>query len=151
MEKEFFLKTLKDFLSKMGYGEDLTVNQKDLSNETVFEIETQEAKYLIGEKGSNLASLEFLVKLVCQKQNIDTNRVFIDINNYRKERANFLREVAKTSAQKAVLTGSPVSFPPMQAFDRKIVHTELALNLSIKTESEGFGEERKVIIKPNLN
>lgn len=151
MEKEIFLKTLKDFLHKMSYGEDLIINQKDSSNETIFEIETQEAKYLIGEKGSNLTSLEFLVKLVCQKQDIDVSKLFIDINDYRKERAKFLREVAKTSAQKAVMTGSPVSLPPMPAFDRKIVHTELALNPNIKTESEGFGEERKVIIKPNLS
>lgn len=151
MEKDIFLKVLKDFLDKMGYGESLAINQRDSSDETIFEIETKEAKYLIGEKGSNLSSLEFLVKLVCQKQNIDTGKVFIDINGYRKERAKFLKEIAKTSAQKAILTGSPVSLPPMPAFDRKIVHTELVLNPNIKTESEGFGEERKVIIKPNFN
>lgn len=151
MEKEIFLNTLKDFLNKMGYGEGLIVGQKEVSGETIFEVNTPEAKYLIGEKGSNLYSLEFLVKVACQRKNIDTGKIFIDINNYRKERVKFLKEVAKTAAQKAILIREAVLLPPMPAFDRKIIHTELSVNPNIKTESAGFAEERHIVIKLNLN
>ena len=150
MNNEIFLKILKEFLAKMGYGEDLIINQKESEDEKIFEIEVPEAKYLIGEKGSNLTSLEFLVKMICQKQNIDTRKIFIDINNYRKERIKLLKETARLAAQKAVLTKEAVVLPPMSAFDRKVIHTELTINPNIKTESEGFAEERRVIVKPNF-
>lgn len=151
MDNELFLKVLKEFLIKMGYGDNLAINEKKSGDETIFEIEIPEAKYLIGEKGSNLASLEFLIKMICQKQQVDTRKLFIDINNYREERVNFLKETARLAAQKAVLTKEAVILPPMPAFDRKIIHTELTINPNIKTESEGFAEERRVIIKPNLD
>lgn len=151
MEKEVFLNTLKDFLNKMGYGDGLIVGQKEVAGETIFEINTQEAKYLIGEKGSNLSSLEFLVKVVCQRKNIDTGKIYIDINNYRKERVRFLKEVARTAAQRVILTKEAVLLSPMPAFDRKIIHTELSVNPGIKTESAGIAEERRVVIKPHLN
>ncbi|KKQ58762.1 MAG: Jag protein [Parcubacteria group bacterium GW2011_GWC1_38_17] len=150
MNNELFLKILKEFLAKMGYGEDLIISQKESADEKIFEIEVPEAKYLIGEKGSNLTSLEFLVKMICQKQNIDTRKIFIDINNYRKERIKLLKETARLAAQKAVLTKEVVVLPPMSAFDRKIIHTELTINPNIKTESEGFAEERRVIVRPNF-
>lgn len=150
MDNELFLKVLKEFLTKMGYGDDSVINKKESGDETIFEVEIPEAKYLIGEKGSNLASLEFLIKMICQKQQVDTRKLFIDINNYRKERINLLKETARLAAQKAALTKEAVVLPPMSAFDRKIIHTELTINPNIKTESEGFAEERRVIVKPNL-
>lgn len=151
MEKELYLNNLKEFLDKMGYGSEMAVNTKDLTDETIFEISVNDAKYLIGEKGSNLNSLEYLVKLICQNKNIDTKNLYLDINDYRKERAKFLKEAARLAAQKVALTKKPVFLPPMPAFDRKVIHTELSINPNIATESEGFSQERRVVIKPFFN
>lgn len=150
MEKELFVNTLKEFLNKMGYPE-AVVEQKEATGETIFEVSVSDAKYLIGEKGTNLTALEFLVKMICQKQNVSTAKVFIDINNYRKEKAKLLKEAARLAAQKAVLSGKPVSLPPMSAFDRKVIHVELAINPNVTTESAGSMPERFVVIKPYLN
>lgn len=150
MEKELFVNTLKEFLNKMGYQE-AVVEQKEAVGETIFEVSVSDAKYLIGEKGTNLTALEFLIKMICQKQNFSTAKVFIDINNYRKEKAKLLKEAARLAAQKAVLSGKPVSLPPMSAFDRKVIHVELAVNPNVTTESAGLMPERFVVIKPYLN
>ena len=40
------------------------------------------------------------------------------------------------------------AFPPMPADERRIIHLELAKREDIVTESEGEGEDRKVIVKP---
>lgn len=148
MDKEKFSNILKEFLVKMGYGDDIEINSKETSDGTSIEIKTNHSKYLIGEKGTNLVALEFLVKMICQKQNIDANKIFIDVNDYRKEKIKFLKEAAKIAAQKVALTGQPVQLPPMPAFERKIIHSELSINPNITTESEGFLEERRVIVKP---
>lgn len=146
-----FQNILQEFLIKMGYGEEVSIAKRDSTNEIVFEISAKDAKYLIGEKGSNLNSLEFLVKLVSQNKNIDPKNIYIDVNDYRKERAKFLKEAARLAAQKAAITKKPVFLPPMPAFDRKVIHSELSINSNIITESEGFSEERRVVIKPLLN
>lgn len=151
MEKELYLNNLKEFLDKMGYGAEAAIAAKDSANETIFEISVDDAKYLIGEKGSNLNSLEYLVKLICQNKNIYTKNLYLDVNDYRKERAKFLKEAARLAAQKVALTKKPVFLPPMPAFDRKVIHTELSINPNIATESEGFAEERRIVIKPFLN
>lgn len=150
MEKELFSNTIKEFLNKMGYG-DVLVEQREMTGETIFNISVEDAKYLIGEKGTNLASLEFLIKMICQRKNIPTSKIFIDINEYRKEKIKLLKEAARLAAQKAVLGGKAVFLPPMAAFDRKIIHEELTINPNVTTESAGISPERYVVIKPHLN
>ncbi len=75
---------------------------------------------------------------------------FVDINNYRKEREKLIGELAKAAAQKAVTTKTEVRLPAMNAYERRIVHTELSMRPDIKTESAGEGPDRSVIIKPLL-
>jgi len=73
---------------------------------------------------------------------------FVDINNYRKEREKLIGDLAKAAAQKAVTTKTEVRLPAMNAYERRIVHTELSMRPDIKTESAGEGPDRSVIIKP---
>lgn len=150
MENALFSNKLKEFLVKMGY-EEATIEERDMTGEKIYEVSVSDAKYLIGEKGTNLTALEFLVKMICQKQDIPTVKTFVDINGYRKEKAKLLKEAARLAAQKAVLSGKPVLLPPMSGFDRKVIHVELAINPSVATESAGYSPERYVVIKPYLN
>lgn len=73
---------------------------------------------------------------------------FVDINGYRKEREKLIADLAKAAAQKAVTTKTEVRLPAMNAYERRIVHTELSMRPDIKTESAGEGPDRSVIIKP---
>ncbi|MST04322.1 MAG: hypothetical protein EXS49_02020, partial [Candidatus Pacebacteria bacterium] len=43
---------------------------------------------------------------------------------------------------------SEVRLPAMNAYERRIVHTELAVRPDVKTESSGEGRERCVVIRP---
>jgi len=72
----------------------------------------------------------------------------VDINNYRKERERLIVELAKAAAQKAVTNKQEVQLPAMNAFERRLVHTELSMRPDVKTESTGEGRERSVIVKP---
>lgn len=87
-----------------------------------------------------------LISVMARKDGGD--HYFVDINNYRKEREKLIGDLARAAAQKAVATKSAVRLPAMNAYERRIVHTELSMNPSIKTESEGEGADRSVIIKP---
>jgi len=73
--------------------------------------------------------------------------VVIDINNYRKEREKLIIELARAGAKKAVTTKCDVILPPMNAYERRLVHTELATRPDVKTESIGQTFSRQVVVR----
>lgn len=90
--------------------------------------------------------LDHLVKLIAKKNNLGI--VFVDVNNYRREREGIILELARAAARKAVSVKEEVSLPAMNAYERRLVHLELVGRPDISTESVGEGKERRVIIKP---
>lgn len=76
--------------------------------------------------------------------------VYVDVNNYRKERERLIVEIAKAAARKVLLTKNDVTLPAMNAYERRLVHTELAIRPDVKTESVGEKKERCVVVKPLL-
>jgi spoIIIJ-associated protein len=85
---------------------------------------------------------------------IDQNRedesrsnVFIDINGYQKKRFDELKNIAHMMAERARYFKSNIEVDPMPAFERRIVHMFLEDAKDIKTESEGQGSNRRVVIK----
>lgn len=89
---------------------------------------------------------DHLIKLVAQKNGLIG--VFVDVNSYRKKRENLIVEIAKAAARKAVAEKIEMPLPSMNAYERRLVHTELASNPDIKTESIGEGKGRYIIIRP---
>ncbi len=90
--------------------------------------------------------IKYLVSLLARKEGHDG--YVVDINNYRKEREQLILELAKAAAQKAVTTKQEVRLPSMNAYERRLIHVELAIRPDVKTESIGEGRERGVVIKP---
>jgi len=92
-----------------------------------------------------LPDLEIAVRLVAKKNDLFVSGV--DINNYRKERERLIVELAKAAARKAIADKQPVELPPMNAYERRLVHVELAGRPDVKTESLGEGVSRHVSVK----
>lgn len=90
-------------------------------------------------------NLNHLFHLIAKKQNQPP--IFFDINNYRKEREKLIVELARAAARKVVATQDDIALPAMNAYERRIVHLELAMHPDIVTESEGSGSARHVVIK----
>jgi len=94
---------------------------------------------------SLIQNLNHIVQLIAKKQ--ETDPVFIDINNYRKEREDLISQLARAAAQKVMATKSAISLPPMNSYERRLVHMALAHHPEVATESDGIGKSRCVIIK----
>ncbi len=73
--------------------------------------------------------------------------VVVDVNNYRRERERLIVELARAAARRAVATNEPVHLPTMNAYERRLIHTELSMRPDVTTESVGEGRERYVIVK----
>ena len=87
-----------------------------------------------------------LVRLMAKKD--DLGPIIVDINNYRREREELIIRIARAAATKATVTGESVSLPAMNAYERRIVHTELATRPDIETESAGEYHDRHVVVAP---
>lgn len=95
-----------------------------------------------------LEDFEYLINLICQKE--IQQKAWLDINNYRRERERLIIKLAKAAAHKAVLNKEEVSLPAMNAYERRLVHLEIASRPDLKTESLDEGKTRHVVIKPIL-
>lgn len=90
--------------------------------------------------------LNYLIQLVARKENV--HPIFLDVNNYRKEREHLIIELARATARKAVATKQEVQLPPMNSYERRIAHMELASRPDVSTESIGKGKGRYVVVRP---
>lgn len=90
-------------------------------------------------------NLDRIVRLMAKQINHDP--IVVDINNYRREREDLIVKLAKAAARKAALESTAVSLPVMNAYERRLVHTELAMRPDVTTESVGT-VSRFVIVKP---
>ena len=134
---------IENLISKMGF-EDYSVSQDAEANR--FSVIISDNKILEKNLPDFIMEFNFLVKMITKKN--DWPMAVIDINNYRKQRQDLILELARAAARKAVATKESITLPPMNSFERRLIHTELASRPDIKTESSGEGKERCVEIKP---
>ncbi|MCL5004715.1 MAG: hypothetical protein M1170_02090 [Patescibacteria group bacterium] len=93
-----------------------------------------------------VGNFDTVVKLIAQRNGVDF--AITDVNNYRHKREDLILEIAKVAARKSVAEKKEMPLPIMNAYERRLVHTELSKHPDIKTESVGEGKERYVVIKP---
>jgi spoIIIJ-associated protein len=117
-------------------------------NTLLLNLKTKEPKLLIGEKGEILSDLQHLLKAIIKKKFRKDFYLDLDINSYKKRKIEFLKELAKDLADQVALTKKEKILPAMPAYERRIIHLELAVRKDVTTESIGKEPERKVVIKP---
>ncbi len=117
-------------------------------NQALVGITVENPAGLIGFRGRNLASIQFVLSLIVRSQIGEGIRVLLDVNNYRSEQKIRLENMVKALVEKVLSTGKPVSLATMSSYERRICHMALADVEGIVSESEGEGEDRHVVIKP---
>lgn len=95
---------------------------------------------------SIVESVNHLFQMIAKKNGAEL--IFLDVNNYRQERENLIAELARAAAKKATATKGDIPLPAMNSYERRLVHTALAVHPEVTTESMGEGKERYVVVKP---
>lgn len=135
---------VKGLLSAMNLFADVKLKEtKDNSQVT---IETEDAGSVIGYRGECLSAIQYLANIVEQKRNKNAKRVVVDAGDYKKKREQQLRDLAIKIAGKVEATGRAHKFEPMNAYERRIIHTELQNYSSVETHSEGEEPHRRLIV-----
>jgi spoIIIJ-associated protein len=139
---------LENILKTMEIKTRMEVRTLSEGAEIHFHVESDENALLIGREGRTLLALQFLLRNYLNLYVEDHVLVSLDIGNYHENRRKQLEILATKTAKEVAQTRIAVKLDPMNAFDRRIIHTKLSEWRDVITESEGEGEERALVIKP---
>ncbi|HEY3415095.1 MAG TPA: RNA-binding cell elongation regulator Jag/EloR [Armatimonadota bacterium] len=124
----------------------ILVSQDEDSVELV--LEGPDAPALIGKQGATLNALQYLVGLMLAREIHQRLRVTVDAESYRARRAETLIKMAKDLAAQVREHNQEAVMDPLNAAERRIVHTALVEEPGISTYSEGEDPDRRVVISP---
>ncbi len=149
--RDFFKKmTFKveiEFLFPKDYNPPTTPKEKRYITLPI-NLKTENPQILIGEGGQTLADLQHLLKVILKRQIKEPFYIDLDINNYKKKKIEYLKELARNIADEVALTKKEKILAPMPAYERRIIHLELTGRSDVATESIGKEPERRIVIRP---
>lgn len=138
-------KYIEDLLSFFGLNTDVYAT----SDDEVIQLNVPSTHlngFLIGQRGENMRSLQYLTSTALKNNNFAHTRVNVDIADYKKQRADRLRERAEEWVKKVRDSGEPMGLEPMNAADRRVIH-QLAAEYGLTSDSDGEGRDRHIVLK----
>ena len=124
---------------------EVTVNE----NEVSFSLHGEKLGKLIGFHGDNIQSLQILLSGL-KTRGEGALRLFLDVDGYKANRNQSIIDLANKTAEQAIKIERNIHLDPMNAYERRIVHTTLQDREDVTTESTGEGEKRHVVVKPTF-
>ena len=138
---EEFLQEILKFLNLEG-----NIEKEEDEKFIRYNVTGENLNDLIGYHGECMLSLSHLMNIVCQTN--DRKKIVLDVENYRKKREESLVSLAKKIANKVAKSGKYYKLEPMDASERKIIHTALQDDDRVTTLSKGEEPKRYLIVFP---
>lgn len=161
MKKDEISNLIKELIEKINVPvSSISINEEEgllgKGGITWFSVEVKEPHLFWNRGGEALSALSHLVRRIVETKTPEEMRggassmaegILIDVNNFQKKRIENVRAVAHMMAERARYFKSSIEVEPMSAFERRIVHEFLSTAPDVKTESQGVGPSRRVVIK----
>lgn len=141
---------VSEFLANLGSTEDVTVEVKFDSENSIYHISLQTPlpALLIGFHGETLSALQLFLSIHLNQKLGEKVMLSVNVNDYKERRQTSIEILADTAVAQVRSTGVAHSMPPMTPAERRLVHMHLANLTDVVTASEGEGRARSVIISP---
>ena len=135
---------LEELLKELPEGTKYNIEK----NETGLNIELKNSNlgFLIGYRGETLYAFQNILSAIAGKGIDKKVRVILDIEGYKEKREKTLEELAEKVAKTVIKTRKPIKLEPMQAYERKIIHSKLQDNELVETVSVGEEPHRRIVI-----
>jgi len=136
-----------DNIFKITGEENLEYKIEKNNNQIILEINGDKVAHLIGYKGKTIESLQSLLNAMLQREDEEYAKIFVEINGYKKQKEEKLKRLANKMADNVIRFRRSIKLEPMSAYERLIIHTELAKREDVETESFGEEPRRRVVIR----
>ena len=139
---------MEEIFKSLGIEIQMEMRVQNENKEIYYHILSSENALLIGRNGNTLKALQFLLRNYLNSYTDEFVIVNLDIGNYNDNRKRQLEIVATKTAKEVARSKVSVKLDPMNAYERRIIHSKLSEWRDVTTESVGEGEDRAVVIKP---
>ena len=137
-------KFLKEFTANLNENAKYEIEIKDKC--LYVNIDGENIGNLIGYRGEALFALENILKAIANKTSENRVILRLDIGSYKEKRVKALEELANKKAAIVERTGKMITLEPMQAYERKVIHSVLQDNPNVETRSIGQEPKRRIVI-----
>lgn len=134
----------KEFVKELPENTEYSIEKTDKAIKV--NLFNKDLGYLIGYRGETLYALQNILSAVASKGIKGKIRVILDIEGYKAKREKTLEDLAEKVAKTVIKTRKPVKLEPMQAYERKIIHSKLQGNTRVETVSVGEEPHRRIVI-----
>lgn len=147
LDENFVAENVRQIIEMLGVSATAEVSKED--DTYVVDISSEDSSLLIGKHGANLESLQFILAVRLKTlTGQDDFEIFVDVDNFRRQKEDRLEKMARQVAEKVGQTGTPEPLYDLSPSERRLIHTILTDNPQVTTISEGEGQDRHLIIKP---
>lgn len=143
---------LEKLIKHLGIEDDFEIllEETDTRLKIAIAVAANDAALLIGNHGETLEALELLTKLSFKDEFVD-KRITLDVNEYRANLEDRLKEKALDIAHQVLENSRPQEMHGLNSYERYLVHSVLATDESLsklESVSEDRDEDRVLIIRP---
>lgn len=140
----------REFIEGLLNSANISGTAKDTlrDGEKIISIVDGDSHKLIGFHGEGLEAVQYVMNTaIHNKFPKYHDKIYIDIENYRRRRKESMTDLAEKMAKKVIVNKRSVRLEPMSAFERKMIHSHLQNIEHIATHSEGVEPNRRLIIE----
>ncbi len=138
-------KTIGDVLKLLEVDGDFSLTASADIIEVV--LDTKDSGMVIGYHGEVLESLQLILSLCVSKKIGHFVRVSVEVGDYKKNRTDWLENLAMQTKEKVLLDKKEVPLPSLRSWERRIVHMYFQDDEEVISESVGIGKERTLVIR----
>lgn len=138
---------VENFMNEFVKPFDQVVYEMKVKDGGIFiNISGKNCSRFIGYRGETINALQTILKSVANKETDELVRVLVDVCRYKRKREDTLNQLAKKLEGSVSRNKRKIILEPMNAYERKIIHTALQNSKVVTTYSIGEEPKRKVVV-----
>ena len=137
---------LEQLFVEMNMKIEIQITADEAAQQIFIEIQGENMGILIGRGGETLDAIQYLTSLAVNKGDSPYVRVSLDTENYRQKREGTLERLAKKMADRVLKSRRSITLEPMNANERRIIHSVLHDSKTVTTYSVGEEPHRKIVV-----
>ena len=137
--------TLREIIELMGIKAHVEGQRKE--GKIFLEIKGDGSGLIIGKHGQTLDALQYIINKISANRHKELKeKIILDTENYRARRVEALQNMALRLREKVKKLKKAVTIGPLNPQDRRIIHITLSGDEDVRTESEGEGFYKQLVI-----
>src|SRR3989304_8172346 len=141
LDENLVAESIREIIEKLQVPATIEVSCQN--NIFFVDIDSEDSSLLIGKYGVNLESLQFILAVRIKTLTGDDDfEIYVDVDNWRKQKEDKLKKMAESIAEKVSASGQSEPLYNLKASERRVIHTVLTGHPKVMTVSEGEGIDR---------